>query len=87
MVRPAEAQPALGSGLICCVATGPEARPTAILGGVSVDPAGKKAGVWYLLYRRTTIRFEPGNVMVVSLPSADNDPYFMDGRRRPGMRH
>lgn len=59
----------------------------AILGGVIVDPVGKQAGVWYSLYSRTTIRFEPGNVIVVSLPSADNDPYSMDGRRRPGMRH
>ena len=59
----------------------------AILGGAIADPAGKQAGAWYSLYRRTTIRFEPENVIVVSLPSADNDPYSMDGRRRPGMLH
>jgi hypothetical protein len=59
----------------------------AILGGVITDPAGKQAGVWYSLYRRTTIRFEPEKVIVLSLPSPDNDPFVMDGRRRPGMRH
>lgn len=56
----------------------------AILGGVIADPAGKQVGVWYSLYSRTTIRFEPENVIVVSLPSADNDPFSMDGGRRPG---
>jgi hypothetical protein len=57
----------------------------AILGGVIADPAGKQAGVWYSLYRRTTIRFEPENVIAVSLPSPDNAPFPMDGGRRPGM--
>jgi hypothetical protein len=58
----------------------------AILGGVIADPSGKQAGVWYSLYSRTTIRFEPENVIVVSLPSPDNDPFATDGGRRPGMR-
>jgi len=56
----------------------------AILGAVIADPAGKQAGVWYSLYSRTTIRFEPENVLVVSLPSPDNDPFATDGGRRPG---
>ncbi len=54
----------------------------AILGGVIADPAGKQVGGWYSLYSRTTIRFEPENVIVVSLPSPDNDPFSMDGSRR-----
>jgi hypothetical protein len=57
----------------------------AILGGVITDPAGKQAGVWYSLYRRTTIRLEPENAIVVSQPSPDNAPFPMDGGRRPGM--
>ncbi|WP_372682903.1 hypothetical protein [Desulfosarcina sp.] len=57
----------------------------AILGGVIADPAGKQVGVWYSLYRRTTIRLEPENVIVVSLPTPDNDPFPMGGGRRPGM--
>ncbi len=56
----------------------------AILGGVIADPAGKRVGVWYSLYSRTTIRFEPENVIVVSLPSADNDPFSRGGNRLPG---
>lgn len=59
----------------------------AILGGVIADPEGKQVGVWYSLYSRTTIRFEPENVIVVSLPSAENDPFSMDGSRRPGRLH
>lgn len=56
----------------------------AILGGVITDPAGKQAGVWYSLYRRVTIRFESETVIVVSLPTPDNDPLMMDGGRRTG---
>lgn len=57
----------------------------AIMGAVIADPAGKQAGVWYSLSSRTTIRFEPENVIVVSLPSPDNDPFLMDGGRSPGF--
>ena len=57
----------------------------AILGGVITDPSGKRAGVMYSLYSRTTIRFEPGNVIVISLPKPDNDPFPMNGRRSPGL--
>ncbi len=57
----------------------------AILGGVIADPEGKQAGVWYSYYSRTTIRFEPENVIVVSLPARDNDPLLMDGGRSPGF--
>ena len=59
----------------------------AIMGGVIIDPAGKPAGVWYSLYSRTTIRFESENVIVVSLPASGNDPFSMEGSRRPSMRH
>jgi hypothetical protein len=58
----------------------------ATLGGVITDPAGKRAGVWYSLYSRTTIRFEPENVIVVSLPGPDSDPFRMNRNRRPGVR-
>lgn len=57
----------------------------AIMGGVISDPEGKQAGVWYSPYSRTTIRFEPENVIVVSLPSPDNDSFITHGGRRPGM--
>ncbi|BBO68711.1 hypothetical protein DSCA_26410 [Desulfosarcina alkanivorans] len=58
----------------------------ATLGGVITDPAGQRAGVWYSLYSRTTIRFEPGNVIIVSLPGPDRDPFRMNRNRRPGSR-
>jgi len=57
----------------------------AILGGVIADPSGNRAGVMYSLYSRTTIRFEPENVIVVSLPKPDNDPFFRNGGRTPGL--
>lgn len=57
----------------------------AIMGGVISDTAGKQVGVWYSPYSRTTIRFEPENVIVVSLPSTASDPFFMDGGRSPGL--
>ena len=56
-----------------------------ILGGVIVDPSGNRAGVMYSLYSRTTIRFEPENVIIVSLPKPDSDPFPMNGRRSPGL--
>ena len=58
----------------------------ATLGGVITDPEGKRAGVWYSLYSRTTIRFEPENVIVVSLPGPDGDPFRMNRNRRAGSR-
>jgi hypothetical protein len=57
----------------------------AILGGVIADPSGNRAGVMYSLYSRMTIRFEPENVIVVSLPKPDNDPFFRNGGRTPGL--
>lgn len=57
----------------------------AILGGVIADPSGNRAGVMYSLYSGTTIRFEPENVIVVSPPKPDNDPFLMNGRRPPGL--
>lgn len=59
----------------------------ATLGGVITDPEGNRAGVLYSLYSRTTIRFEPENVIVVSLPGPDRDPFRMNRNRRPGFRH
>lgn len=58
----------------------------ATLGGVITDPQGKRAGVWYSLYSRTTIRFEPENVIVVSLPGPERDPFRMNRNRRAGSR-
>jgi hypothetical protein len=58
----------------------------ATLGGVITDPEGNRAGVWYSLYSRTTIRFEAENVIVVSLPGPDSDPFRMNRTRRAGAR-
>jgi hypothetical protein len=58
----------------------------AILGGVIVDPAGNRAGVYYSRFSRITIRFEPENTIVVSLPGPDGDPLLMNRDRRPGLR-
>ena len=52
----------------------------AIMGGAITDPEGRQAGVWYSLYSQVTIRFEPDNVIVVSLPSPDSGPLRLDGR-------
>ena len=56
----------------------------AIMGARITDPEGKPAGVWYSLYSTTTVRFEPGNVIVVSLPSERNEPFLMNRGGRPG---
>ena len=54
-----------------------------ILGGVITDPEGRQAGLWYSPYSSTTIRFEPDNIMLVSLPSPASDPFLLDvGRHR-----
>ena len=51
--------------------------------GVITDPEGRQAGLWYSPYSSTTIRFEPDNIMLVSLPSPASDPFLMDtGRHR-----
>jgi hypothetical protein len=56
---------------------------TVIMGGVITDPEGRQAGLWYSPYSSTTIRFEPDNIMQVSLPSPASDPFLMDtGRHR-----
>jgi hypothetical protein len=56
---------------------------TVIMGGVITDPEGRRAGLWYSPYSSTTIRFEPDNIMQVSLPSPASDPFLMDtGRHR-----
>ena len=81
--RPVEMTPELLNRLVDAMTDQLGFTP-AIMGGVIADPAGKQAGVWYSLYSRTTIRFGPANVIVVSLPSSDNDPFAMDGGRRSG---
>ena len=56
----------------------------ATMGAVIFDPEGKPAGAWYSQYSHTTVRFEPDNVIVVSLPSEKNDPFIMNRGRRSG---
>jgi hypothetical protein len=56
----------------------------AILGGVIVDPAGHRAGVYYSPYSGITIRFDAENTMVVTLPGPDRDPFPTNRNRRPG---
>ena len=58
----------------------------ATLGGVIIDPAGERAGVWYSLYSRTTVRFEPENVIIVILPRQESAPFSLNRNRRPGVR-
>ena len=82
--RPVDMTPALLNRLVDAMTDQLGFTP-AILGGVITDPSGKRAGVMYSLYSRTTIRFEPGNVIVISLPKPDNDPFPMNGRRSPGL--
>ena len=82
--RPVEMTPELLNRLVDAMTDRLGFTP-AIMGGVIADPAGKPAGVWYSLSSRTTIRFEPENVIVVSLPTPDNDPFLMDGGRSPGF--
>ena len=57
----------------------------AILGAVITDPAGRPVGAWYSPYGHTSVRFEPDDVIVVSLPSIGNDRFRMD-RGRPFRR-
>jgi hypothetical protein len=52
-----------------------------IMGGIITDPEGRQAGLWYSPYSSTTIRFEPDNIMWVSLPSPASDPFILDGGR------
>lgn len=83
--RPVDMTPQLMSRLVDAMTDQLGFTP-AILGGVIADPAGNRAGVWYSLYSRTTIRFEPENVIVVSLPGPDSDPFRMNRNRRSGAR-
>jgi len=57
----------------------------AIMGSVILDPQGRQVGVWYSLYSRTTIHFEPDNIIAISLPSPDSGPLPFD--RMPGRLH
>jgi len=58
----------------------------AIMGAIVANPQGKQIGVWYSPYSHTTIRFEPDNEVVVSLPSKDSDPLILDPGKRPTRR-
>jgi hypothetical protein len=52
-----------------------------IMGGIITDPDGRQAGLWYSPYSSTTIRFEPDNIMLVSLPSTADDRFSIHGER------
>ena len=56
-----------------------------ILGGLISDPDGNQAGLWYSPHSSISIRFEPENTMVVSLPSTESDPIHRSRGRHPGM--
>jgi hypothetical protein len=58
----------------------------AIMGAIVTNPQGEQIGVWYSPYSHTAIRFEPENVVVVSLPSKDTDPLILDRGKRPARR-
>ena len=59
----------------------------AILGAVITDPDGKQAGLGYSPHSSISIRFEPENIMIVSLPSTESDPIHRGRGRHPGMLH
>lgn len=56
----------------------------ATLGASITDSQGRQVGVWYSPYSRTTIRFDPDNVIVISQPSPDSDPSSINDPSRPG---
>ena len=58
-----------------------------ILGAVITDPDGNQAGLWYSPHSSISIRFEPENIMIVSLPSTESDPIHRGRGRHPGMLH
>jgi hypothetical protein len=58
----------------------------AIMGAVITDPEGRPVGSWYSLYSHVTVRFEPDNVIAVSLPSQQADPLLKGRPFRPGIR-
>ena len=53
-----------------------------IMGALITDPEGNAAAAWYSPYSQTTVRFEPDNVIAVSLPSVRSDPLILDRGRR-----
>jgi len=83
--RPVEMTPELLNRLVDAM-TGHLGFTPAIMGAIVTNPQGKQIGVWYSPYSRTTIRFEPDNVVVVSLPSKDTDPLILDRGKRPARR-
>lgn len=58
----------------------------AVMGASVTNPQGKQIGIWYSPYSQTAVRFEPDNVVVVSLPSKDSDPLILDHGKRPVRR-
>jgi hypothetical protein len=83
--RPVEMTPELLNRLVDAM-TGQLGFTPAIMGASVTNPEGKQIGVWYSPYSRTTIRFEPDNVVVISLPSKDSDPLILDRGKRPARR-
>jgi len=83
--RPVEMTPELLKRLVDAM-TGQLGFSPAIMGAIVTDPQGERIGVWYSLYSNTVIRFEPDNVVVISLPSKDSGPLILDRGRRPARR-
>lgn len=85
MWRPMEMTPEMLKRLVDAM-TGQLGFTPAIMGASVTNPEGKQIGVWYSPYNQTAIRFEPDNVVVVSLPSKDSDPLILDHDKRPARR-
>ncbi|WP_319521538.1 hypothetical protein [uncultured Desulfosarcina sp.] len=83
--RPVEMTPELLKGLVDAM-TGQLGFTPTIMGASVTNPEGKQIGVWYSPYSQTAIRFEPDNVVVVSLPSKDSDPLILERGKRPARR-
>ena len=75
--RPVEMTPALLARLVDAMTDQLGFTP-AIMGAVITDPAGKTVGAWYSLYSSTAVRFEPDNVIAVSLPSKRDEPFHLN---------
>ena len=82
--RPVEMTPELLKRLVDAMTDQLGFTP-AIMGSVILDPQGKQVGAWYSHYGRTTIHFEPDNIIAISLPSPDSGPLPYD--RMPGRLH
>jgi len=83
--QPVEMTPELLKRLVDAM-TGQLGFTPAIMGAIVTNPQGEQIGVWYSPYSQIAIRFEPDNVVVVSLPSKDPDPLILDRGKRPARR-